>query len=135
MSDKALFLDTVFIQATLNRRDQYHQQAQLILPRVRAAREVWTTEAILIEVGNAMSGFNRQAAAAFIRQCYQTANLRVIAVDWPLLERALTLYETREDKRWGLTDCISFVVMKEQNLTTAVTADRHFIQAGFDILL
>jgi hypothetical protein len=38
MSDKALFLDTLFIQATLNRRDQYHQQAQLILPRVRAAR-------------------------------------------------------------------------------------------------
>jgi uncharacterized protein len=55
MSDKALFLDTLFIQATLNRRDQYHQQAQLLLPRVRAAREVWTTEAILIEVGNAMT--------------------------------------------------------------------------------
>jgi predicted nucleic acid-binding protein len=51
------------------------------------------------------------------------------------MERALTLYEARKDKQWGLTDCISFVVMKEQGVETAATADRHFTQAGFSILL
>jgi predicted nucleic acid-binding protein len=30
-----------------------------------------------------------------------------------------------------LTDCISFVVMQEQNLTHALTTDRDFEQAGF----
>jgi predicted nucleic acid-binding protein len=39
------------------------------------------------------------------------------------------------DKEWGLTDCISFVVMQEQGLTDALTADHHFEQAGFTILL
>ncbi|WP_243458546.1 hypothetical protein [Nostoc sp. UIC 10630] len=37
MSDERLFLDTVFIQALLNKRDQYHHQAKAFLPRVRAA--------------------------------------------------------------------------------------------------
>jgi uncharacterized protein len=38
-------------------------------------------------------------------------------------------------KEWSLTDCISFVVMKERGLTDALTPDRHFEQAGFKILL
>jgi hypothetical protein len=39
------------------------------------------------------------------------------------------------DKEWGLTDCISFVVMKERKLTDALTTDHHFEQAGFKSLL
>ena len=41
MGSERLLLDTVFVQALLNRRDQYHAQAQAILPRVRDAAEVW----------------------------------------------------------------------------------------------
>ena len=39
------------------------------------------------------------------------------------------------DKEWPLTDCISFVVMQEQGLSEALTADHHFLQAGFKTLL
>jgi uncharacterized protein len=42
---------------------------------------------------------------------------------------------SRRDKEWSLTDCISFVVMKERGLTEALTADHHFEQAGFKALL
>lgn len=135
MSSERLLLDTVFVQALLNHRDQYHAQAKAFLPRVRAAMEVWITEAVLIEVGNGLSAVNRTAAVKFIEQCYRTANLRVVSVDTPLLTRALQLYRERPDKTWGLTDCISFVVMQEQDLTDAVTADEHFVQAGYRALL
>ncbi len=37
--------------------------------------------------------------------------------------------------QWALTDCISFVVMEERELTLAATGDRHFRQAGFTPLL
>jgi predicted nucleic acid-binding protein len=134
MSER-LFLDTVFIQALLNRHDRYHAQAKTFLPRVRTAVEVWITEAILVEVGNALGAINRQAATRFIRQCYRTENMRVVTVNTSLLNQALNLYETRADKNWGLTDCISFVVMTEQDLVLAVTADHHFTQAGFRALL
>ncbi|MFN6513129.1 MAG: type II toxin-antitoxin system VapC family toxin [Nostoc sp. CreGUA01] len=135
MSDERLFLDTVFIQALLNKRDQYHHQAKAFLPRVRAAMAVWVTEAVLVEVGNALAAVNRPGGVQFIQQCYNTSNLQVVTVDTPLLMRALQLYNERPDKTWGLTDCISFVVMWEHGLMDAVTTDLHFVQAGFRALL
>ena len=129
-----LFLDTVYIQALLNRRDKYHQWAIELLPRLQVATEVWITEAILVEVGNALAASNRQGAIAFSQQCYMTKNMRVVSVDSDLMQRALRYYAERGDKMWGLTDCISFVVMKESKLTIAITADHHFKQAGFQIL-
>lgn len=99
------------------------------------AAEVWVTEAILIEIGNALSTTNRAGAVEFIRRCYQTPNILVVPVDTALLRRAAELYAARDDKGWGLTDCISFVVMREQGLSDAVTADTHFPQAGFRALL
>jgi predicted nucleic acid-binding protein len=135
VTDGRIYLDTAFVQALLNRRDQYHPLALALLPRVRSADEVWTTEAVLVEIGNAMSGTDRAAAASFISQCYQTANMRVVSVDSTLLFRALDLYRSHADKLWGLTDCISFIVMREQGLTEAATADSHFVQAGFHALL
>lgn len=135
MSNERLFLDTAFIQALLNPRDDYHNQAKQVFPRIRAASEVWITEAIFAEVGNALSAFNRNGAVQFIQQCYRTDNIKIVSVDTELLMQALALYQSRPDKTWGLTDCISFVVMQKQNLTDAVTGDRHFVQAGFRALM
>lgn len=135
MTGDRWLLDTAFVQALLNQRDQYHARAVTILPRVRAAAEVWITEAILVEIGNALSAYQRAAAAQFIAQCYHTPNLQVVTVDSGLLARALELYQSRPDKTWGLTDCISFVVMDEQKLLEAVTTDIHFVQAGYRALL
>ena len=103
MSDERLFIDTVFIQALLNKRDQYYPQARAFLPRVRDAAAVWVTEAVLVEVGNALSAINRLGTVQFIQQFYSTANLRVVAVDTPLLTSALQLYSERPEKTRGLT--------------------------------
>jgi predicted nucleic acid-binding protein len=135
MSNERLFIDTVFIQALLNKGDQYHLQAIAFAPRVRQAREVVVTEAILVEVGNALSSEDRSLATRFIEKCYQTANMRVVSIDTALLRRGLQLYQQRQDKTWGLTDCISFVTMSDYQLMDAVTADIHFVQAGFRALL
>lgn len=45
------------------------------------------------------------------------------------------MYRDRVDKEWGLIDCMSFVVMNDNDLTEALTADKHFQQAGFNALL
>jgi predicted nucleic acid-binding protein len=54
----------------------------------------------------------RVGAANFISSVYHTPNMTVVSVDTALLSRALDLYRNRLDKEWGLTDCISFAVMK-----------------------
>jgi len=45
------------------------------------------------------------------------------------------LYCRREDKNWSLTDCMSFVVMEDEDIEDVLTADHHFEQAGFVALL
>lgn len=52
-----------------------------------------------------------------------------------LFEQAFRLYRDRPDKERGLTDCLSFIVMEDRELTDALTADDHFRQAGFRALL
>ncbi len=52
-----------------------------------------------------------------------------------LLEAGWALYKQRPDKDWGLTDCISFVVMQREVKARAFTSDQHFAQAGFVKLL
>ena len=135
MSKAKLFLDTVFIQAILNPHDQYHQAAMQFLPYVKKATAVWVTEAIFMEVGNALSRYNRSKVSAFIKQCYHTDNLSVVTITPNLFQKGLNLYESRIDKNWGLVDCFSFIVMEENQVIDALTSDIHFIQAGFQALL
>jgi predicted nucleic acid-binding protein len=47
----------------------------------------------------------------------------------------LDLYRERADKRWGLVDCASFLVMKDEQIVEAFTTDQHFEQAGFKAML
>ena len=63
------------------------------------------------------------------------ADLRCVSMDGSLFARGLDLYRERQDKDWSLTDCISFVVMKDERIDEALTADIHFVQAGFRALL
>ncbi len=131
MDKERIFLDTAFILALMNRRDSYHHKAKTLMNRVRKASEIWLTEAVLTEVGNALSSADRKAAADFITSCYNTPAFKVVSVTTSLMKKGIELYRSRIDKEWGLTDCISFVVMKEEGLSLAMTADKHFRQAGF----
>jgi len=69
LSAERFFLDTAYVQALLNIRDQYHRQALALYSRVRAAREVWVTEAVLTEVGNALADSRRGEVVQFIERC------------------------------------------------------------------
>ena len=135
MNVSRFFLDTAYVLALLNPNDIYHKQAKVLLPLIRTAQEVWITEAILVEIGNALARSNRSLAVAFINSCYITPNVKVVLVDSALLKRAIDFYQAREDKEWGLTDCTSFTVMEDNGLTQALTTDEHFLQAGFQTLL
>jgi hypothetical protein len=59
----------------------------------------------------------------------------VVPFDRALLERAIELDIQHAGKEWSLTDCVSFLVMRDRGLGEALTGDRHFEQAGFVALL
>jgi predicted nucleic acid-binding protein len=136
MSGERLLLDSTFIAGLINSRDQFHSQARAFLPMVETAAEVVITEAVLIEAGNLLHSVRlRQRAAEFIEACFATTNVTIVSVGTELLRKAVDFYRVHYDKDWGLTDCISFVAMKERGLLMAMTADAHFQQAGFRALM
>jgi predicted nucleic acid-binding protein len=60
---------------------------------------------------------------------------RAVEASGANLAEAMALYRSRPDKGWSLADCLSFAVMARESLTNALTADQHFVQAGFRALL
>ncbi len=132
-----LFLDTSFAIAISLATDQHHSQAIALSQRIEVAnRSIVTTTAVLLEIGNMLASPRfRTGAATLIREIHEDPDTQVVNIEGELFARAFDLFEQHNDKSWTLVDCISFVVMRERNITKALTADRHFVQAGFRALL
>src|SRR3989442_1011155 len=130
----AVFADTFYLLAVVNRHDPPHQRC------VRFFRQFLgnfvTTAWVLVEVADAWAAPpNRMVAAGLITQLPHNPRFRIIPPSQSLLDRGFELYVNRPDKEWSLTDCMSFVVMRDENISEALTGDHHFEQAGFTILL
>ena len=66
----------------------------------------------------------------------QTANVRwfVLRPDADDETRAIDLFAKFADQQISFTDCVSFVLMRRNRLERAFTFDRHFADAGFDLM-
>jgi uncharacterized protein len=137
MSKPKYFLDTSYVIALSATKDQYHHQAELISRKIESEQATLiTTEAILLEIGNALAKRHyRPQAIMLIDALKFDPAVEIIPLTTSLFDKALQLFRQRTDKDWGLIDCISFVVMEQQHLTDALTTDEHFNQAGFNALL
>lgn len=127
---ESVFIDTGYVIALVNENDQYHTEALLLSQRYDGYPVV-VTDAVLLEVGNALSRFARPAASQIIQDFRESAGSTVVHLTPELFDSALTLYRRHTDKQWGLVDCVSFVVMRRMGLSTALAFDQHFVQAGF----
>ena len=104
----------------------------------RLSRLRWkplVTDAVLLEVGNALARSYKQEAIAIIEQFLIAEEVEVVHLTPHLFAQGFTLYKLYQDKAWGLVDCISFLVMREAGVNRALTFDQHFVQAGFQALM
>ena len=129
-----IFIDTLFVIALINRRDQYHHQA-LELSEQFEGHPLLVTDAVLLEIGNALARSYKQEAVEIIEQFVAAEEVEVVHLTPRLFEQGFALYKTHQDKAWGLVDCISFIVMREVGVSQALTFDQHFVQAGFQALM
>ena len=89
---------------------------------------------MFLEIANALSRNYKQEAIQVIEELNSSENVEVVRLTPELFESAFDLYKKRQDKSWGLVDCLSFIIMQDQNINFALSFDQHFIQAGFQLL-
>lgn len=129
-----VFVDTAFVVALVNEKDQHHTRA-VELADAFDGFPLITTDAVLLEVGNALARNFKAQAAEIIEDFLTSDEVEIVTLDAALFQRAFDLYRTHADKSWGMTDCISFTVMRERGITDALTNDKDFRQAGFNALM
>ena len=134
---KTIFVDTSALIAVGNMRDSFHSQAVRVKNELKQfGRNFITTNAILLEFGNAFSQINlRPTAVKMIEAVRCSSKWKCVSIDETLLERGFQKFKQINDKEWGLVDCISMIVSKDNEVTEIFTTDHHFEQAGFKILL
>jgi uncharacterized protein len=132
-----VFVDTSGWIALLNADDQLHGLAGECLHELAlAARPLATTDWVLAETGNGLARLPVRGRYVLAVQTFlRSGSSRLLRVDAAIFQRALELYGAMTDKTWGMVDCASFVVMRDAGMRDALSADRHFEQAGFHCLL
>jgi hypothetical protein len=132
-----VLLDTVYAVALAAASDLMHERAVCLSDQLeKEGTRLITTQAVLLEIGNALAKIRYRAAAIEILSSLESdPSVEIVPITPELYSKAFNLYKSRPDKEWGLIDCLSFVVMEERGIKEALTADEHFEQAGYNALL
>ena len=129
-----VFADTFYFLALLDSREERHLQAAEVSRDLQL--HIVTTEWVLAEFGDAYCHPNDRADfVSLYRSLLNHPRVKIIPADTRFFQRGVDFFEQRQDKEWSLTDCLSFVVMRDEEIAQALTGDKHFEQAGFTALL
>ena len=125
-----VFADSFYFFALLNPNDAAHERAFRFSQQ--NAGPLLTTAWVIAELADALaSTAQRNLFRRVLRDLEANSSNLIIPPTDALFRRGTDLYDSRLDKEWSLTDCISFLAMEDAGLSDALTGDHHFEQAGF----
>lgn len=133
---KAIFVDSAGWMACADAADPAHARATAARDAaLEAGRVLVTTDYVVDETLTLVRmRLGLPAAEAWWSQVDGSTRVRWQWIDPSRAEKARGLFFRHRDKESSFTDCTSFVVMRELRLRDVLTTDRHFRQAGFQIL-
>jgi predicted nucleic acid-binding protein len=132
---RAVFADTFYWVALTNPDDTRYRDA-VAFDEMLADATIFTTDEVLVEFMTFFSAdpWQRGRAAATVRRLLANPAIRVVEQSRDSFLGGLDLYQSRPDKGYSFTDCISMQTMRREGITEALTNDRHFEQEGFRAL-
>ena len=138
MAEAPVLVDTGYLVALINQKDLLHSQARALARAwEKSGRPLLITDGVLIEFANFFARNPlRMLALTWIRRIRAgTPGWIVDRLTPQMIERAEARYAAHPDKSWSLTDCLSMEAMLDRGAKEAATPDRHFVQAGFQVLM
>ena len=123
-----VFADTFYWIALTDSTDAAHKRARQVTD------DLVTTDEVLTEYLNFFSAsqeFMRREIVLTVEDILQDPGVTLIPQSRETFLAGLSLFRTRADKGYSLTDCISMRTMQRLGLTAVLTNDRHFEREGF----
>lgn len=139
MPRPTLMVDAWAWIALYNPADQYHEIARLANEELLSAGyRLLTTNFILDEAYTALRQWGSPArAASFGRRIQAIAAsgaLEIVTITPEIEQAAWQLFERYDTiPRLSYTDCTTFAVMQQRDITTVFTGDEHFHILGFTV--
>jgi predicted nucleic acid-binding protein len=128
-----VFVDTGAWFAYVNAGDPDHARVRGILDQSPGG--LLTSSYVFDEtVTLTLARLGHQTAVAVGKTLLDSTVVAMIHVTPSDEKAAWSLFEKRPDKSYSFTDCTSFILMRRQRMTKAVTLDVHFSQEGFEVL-
>jgi predicted nucleic acid-binding protein len=131
-----VFADSSGFIAAFDPRDSAHAKAAATWRQIAKARDRFvTTQLVLAETVTYLrrrGGWepSRLAGAAIL----ESPLIEVVGLDGEQLAATWREFVRNPDPKLSLCDAASFIVMRDRNLRRAFTLDRHFADAGFEIV-
>ena len=133
-----VFVDTSALIALISRDDTWHAQAiRTFAQLAQQRRPLLTSSAVLYELldGAAARGPMRAAAVKLLQSIRQSPQWTVVHLTEDHVRKGESLYFSRMDKVWSLTDCTNMEIAREHRVVDVLSSDSDFDQAGFQALL
>ena len=130
---KPKFLDTGYLLALELANDINHAAALLHWQKLAGALPPLVTTSYIFD--ETMTFFNSRGfhskAVRVGNNILRSPSVELIHIDEVLFYEGWAYFQKHQDKKYSLTDCISFIVMQQQGINEAFAFDHHFTQAGF----
>ena len=129
----AVFVDTSYLLALELANDGNHTRAVQHWRGASSSTErMVTTSYVVDEVVTFFNhrGFHAKAVRVG-NSLLRSPSVHLVHVDEALFFEGWAEFQKYYDKNFSLTDCISFVVMRQMTTHRAMAFDKHFEQAGF----
>jgi len=131
-----VFADTSGFVAAFDARDAWHAQGARAWRGLAAAGErLLTTDLVVAETVTHLrrrAGWepSKRAGDAILK----SRTIEILCADRALLDAAFREFVRIADPKLSLCDALSFIVMRDRGVAHALTLDRHFADAGFQII-
>ena len=133
-----IFVDSGAWIALSHPKDQYHSDAVAIYnDLVHQDVQFLTTDYVIDEtVTRLRYDFNHSGAVKFfdfIESSKAAGVLTVVEIDSVLFQEAERLFRQYDTARLSFTDCTSFAVCQQHNISEAFAFDQHFPMVGITL--
>lgn len=131
-----VFIDSSGIIAAFDARDAGHSVAvDAWRSLARTGQALLTTQLVLAEI---VTHLRRRAGWEVSRRVGEallsSRGIEIVGLDDDQLQAAWREFVRNPDPKLSFCDAASFVLMRERGIQGALTFDRHFADAGFEVL-